>query len=113
MKRPLYVVKGFHDVWMKSYGQVCRWRALDIVGDRWNLLIVRELLISRRLRFTDLQRGLPGIAPNLLINCRLPVGISFIREDRSAPEGVRNIKDCPSEDGPRRRVFPGWVPSSC
>lgn len=53
---------------MKSYGQLCAVAgALDIVGDRWNLLIVRELLISRRLRFTDLQRGLPGIAPNLLV----------------------------------------------
>ena len=52
---------------MKSYGQLCAVaRALDIVGDRWNLLIVRELLISGRIRFTDLQRGLPGIAPNLL-----------------------------------------------
>jgi DNA-binding HxlR family transcriptional regulator len=52
---------------MKSYGQICAVaRSLDIVGDRWNLLIVRELLISRRLRFTDLQRGLPGVAPNLL-----------------------------------------------
>lgn len=52
---------------MKSYGQLCAVaRALDIVGDRWNLLIVRELLISRRVRFTDLQRGLPGVAPNLL-----------------------------------------------
>lgn len=52
---------------MKSYGQLCAVaRALDVVGDRWNLLIVRELLISRRARFTDLQRGLPGVAPNLL-----------------------------------------------
>ncbi|MET1004810.1 MAG: winged helix-turn-helix transcriptional regulator [Propionibacteriaceae bacterium] len=41
-------------------------RALDIVGDRWTLLIVRELLILRQARFTDLQNGLPGIAPNLL-----------------------------------------------
>lgn len=41
-------------------------RALDVVGDRWNLLIVRELLIHRGARFTDLLRGLPGIAPNLL-----------------------------------------------
>ena len=52
---------------MRSYRQLCAVAsALDTVGDRWNLLIVRELLISRRLRFTDLERGLPGIAPNLL-----------------------------------------------
>jgi DNA-binding HxlR family transcriptional regulator len=53
---------------MKSYGQLCAVaRALDIVGDRWNLLVVRELLITRQARFTDLQRGLPGVAPNLLV----------------------------------------------
>lgn len=52
---------------MRSYGQLCSVaRALDVVGDRWTLLIVRELLILRQARFTDLQRGLPGIAPNLL-----------------------------------------------
>lgn len=52
---------------MRSYGQLCSVaRALDVVGDRWTLLIIRELLIRRRARFTDLQNGLPGIAPNLL-----------------------------------------------
>lgn len=52
---------------MKSYGQLCAVaRALDVVGDRWNLLIVRELLIRGNARFTDLESGLPGIAPNLL-----------------------------------------------
>jgi DNA-binding HxlR family transcriptional regulator len=52
---------------MKSYGQLCAVaRALDVVGDRWNLLIVRELLIAGRSRFSDIQRGLPGVAPNLL-----------------------------------------------
>jgi DNA-binding HxlR family transcriptional regulator len=52
---------------MRTYGQLCAVAgALDIVGDRWNLLVVRELLITPLLRFTDLQRGLPGIAPNLL-----------------------------------------------
>lgn len=52
---------------MRSYGQLCAVaRALDVVGDRWSLLIVRELLILEQARFTDLQNGLPGIAPNLL-----------------------------------------------
>ena len=52
---------------MKSYGQLCSIaRALDVVGDRWTLLIVRELLIGGALRFGELQRGLPGIATNLL-----------------------------------------------
>jgi DNA-binding HxlR family transcriptional regulator len=52
---------------MKSYGQRCGLaKALDIVGDRWVLLIVRELLIRPGCRFTDLKNGLPGIATNLL-----------------------------------------------
>ena len=52
---------------MRSYGQFCAMaKALDLVGDRWSLLIVRELLIRGPLRYTDLRQGLPGIATNLL-----------------------------------------------
>jgi DNA-binding HxlR family transcriptional regulator len=51
---------------VRSYGQYCALaRALDVVGDRWTLLIVRELL-SRPCRYHELQDGLPGIATNLL-----------------------------------------------
>ena len=52
---------------MRSYGQYCSIaRALDRVGDRWTLLIVRELLVQGPCRFTDLKNGLPTIAANLL-----------------------------------------------
>jgi DNA-binding HxlR family transcriptional regulator len=52
---------------MRSYGQYCSIaRALDVVGDRWTLLIVRELLLQGPCRFTDLKNGLPGVATNLL-----------------------------------------------
>ena len=52
---------------MRSYGQYCGLaRALDVVGDRWTLLIVRELLLTGSARYTDLRDGLPGIATNLL-----------------------------------------------
>jgi DNA-binding HxlR family transcriptional regulator len=51
---------------MKRYAQVCPLaRALDVIGDRWNLLIVRELLVGPR-RYTDLMDGLPGIGTNVL-----------------------------------------------
>lgn len=51
---------------MRSYGQYCGVAlALDRVGDRWALLIVRELLLAPR-RFTDLVAGLPSVATNLL-----------------------------------------------
>jgi DNA-binding HxlR family transcriptional regulator len=51
---------------MRQYGQFCPVaKALDVVGDRWTLLIVRELSL-RPCRYTDLRDGLPGIATNLL-----------------------------------------------
>lgn len=50
----------------RSYNQLCGLAyALDIVGERWTLLIVRELFAGPR-RFTDLVEGLPGISTNLL-----------------------------------------------
>jgi len=50
----------------RSYHQFCGLAyALDIVGERWTLLIIRELAAGPR-RFTDLLQGLPGISTNLL-----------------------------------------------
>lgn len=50
----------------RSYGQYCGLaRALDVVGARWSLLIVRELLVGPA-RYGELLAGLPGIATNLL-----------------------------------------------
>ena len=50
----------------RSYGQHCTVaRALDVVGERWTLLLVRELLTGPK-RFKDLLEGLPGIGTNLL-----------------------------------------------
>lgn len=54
---------------MRSYKQYCALaRGLDVIGDRWTLLIVRELLLAGPLRYTDLRDGLPGIATNLLVD---------------------------------------------
>jgi DNA-binding HxlR family transcriptional regulator len=51
---------------MRSYRQYCGLaRALDVVGERWSLLIVRELFEVPR-RYSDLLASLPGIATNLL-----------------------------------------------
>jgi DNA-binding HxlR family transcriptional regulator len=50
----------------RSYNQYCGLAyALDIVGERWTILIIRELIAGPR-RFTDLVEGLPGISTNLL-----------------------------------------------
>jgi DNA-binding HxlR family transcriptional regulator len=51
---------------VRSYGQYCPVaRACEILGDRWTLLIVRELVLGR-CHFNDIERGLPGISRTLL-----------------------------------------------
>jgi DNA-binding HxlR family transcriptional regulator len=50
----------------RGYRQACGVaRALDTVGERWSLLVVRELLLGPK-RFTDLQQALPTASPNAL-----------------------------------------------
>jgi DNA-binding HxlR family transcriptional regulator len=77
---------------VKSYDQYCAVaRALDAVGDRWVLLIVRELLAFGPSRYSDLKRGLPGIASNLLAE-RLKVMESdglLRRRESPAPIGAQ------------------------
>ena len=51
---------------MRTYGDGCAIaQALDLVGERWALLVVRELLLGPK-RYTDLRRGLPNASPNVL-----------------------------------------------
>jgi DNA-binding HxlR family transcriptional regulator len=50
----------------RTYGDRCGIaRALDVVGERWALLVVRELLLGPK-RFTDLRVGLPNVGPDVL-----------------------------------------------
>jgi DNA-binding HxlR family transcriptional regulator len=50
----------------KRYNQSCPVaKTLEVIGDRWTLLVVRDLLAGAR-RFQDLLTTLPGIAPNIL-----------------------------------------------
>ncbi|MGZ4175274.1 MAG: winged helix-turn-helix transcriptional regulator [Solirubrobacteraceae bacterium] len=50
----------------RTYGDSCGIaRALDVVGERWALLVVRELLLGPK-RFTDLRAGLPRVGPDML-----------------------------------------------
>ncbi|GAA4599045.1 winged helix-turn-helix transcriptional regulator [Planotetraspora phitsanulokensis] len=50
----------------RSYGDACGIaRALDVVGERWALLVVRELLLGPQ-RFSDLRRALPGASSNIV-----------------------------------------------
>jgi DNA-binding HxlR family transcriptional regulator/putative sterol carrier protein len=50
----------------RQYGQFCGLAAgLDVIGERWTLLVVRELLLAPA-RFSEIADNLPGIGPNLL-----------------------------------------------
>src|SRR6266702_797200 len=58
------MIRGVVD--RRSYGDSCGVaRALDVVGERWALLVVRELLFGPK-RYADLSRGLPGMSQNVL-----------------------------------------------
>ena len=41
-------------------------RTLDLIGERWTLLLLRDLLLQGPRRFLDFQASLPGVAPNIL-----------------------------------------------
>jgi DNA-binding HxlR family transcriptional regulator len=72
---------------MRSYGQYCSIaKALDVVGDRWTVLIVRELLLRGACRYTDLRNGLPGIATNLLADrLRELESAGLVRREEAPP----------------------------
>ncbi len=81
------------------YQQYCgAARALDVVGDRWTLLIVRELILGPR-RFTDLLDGLPGISRNLLTErLRTLERDGIIARDELPPPAARQVYEL-TEDG--------------
>ncbi len=72
----------------RSYGQFCALaRSLDIVGERWTLLIVRELLPGP-MRYTELKTSLKGIATNLLADRLRTMEANGIVERRLEESGV-------------------------
>src|SRR5215207_10476070 len=76
----------------RSYNQYCTVaRALDIVGERWTLLMVRELLTGPK-RLKDLLEGLPGIGTNLLANRRKTLeGEGIVRRATLPPPAGSNV----------------------
>ena len=74
---------------MRSYDQFCALaRALDVVGDRWTMLIIRELF-ARDSRYSDLRDALPGIATNLLAERLRQLQEAGVIEAYDAPPPVR------------------------
>jgi len=81
----------------KTYAQYCPVaRALDVVGDRWTLLIARDLLMGPK-RYTDLRAGLPGIATDILTaRLRTLEQAGFVRRrelPRPAPATVYELTE--------------------
>lgn len=75
---------------LRSYDDPCGIaRALDCVGERWALLIVRELVLGPK-RFTDLRAGLPSASPNVLSQRlrELEAGGVLLRRELPQPSGA-------------------------
>lgn len=86
---------------MKGYRQFCGVaKALDIVGERWTLLVVRDLLLGPR-RFSDLERSLPGITPNLLAKRLTLLRARGLIESVPMPERPSTRVYALTEDGRR------------
>jgi len=74
---------------MRSYDEYCAIaKSLDVVGDRWTLLIVRELALRGACRYTDLRNGLPGIASNLLADRLRELEQAGVLEREEAPPPI-------------------------
>ena len=72
---------------MRSYAQYCPIaKASEILGDRWTLLIVREML-GGASGFNELQRGLPGISRSVLTDRLRSLERAEIIERRTGPKG--------------------------
>ncbi|MFZ0388500.1 MAG: helix-turn-helix domain-containing protein [Solirubrobacteraceae bacterium] len=76
----------------RSYEDSCGIaRALDAVGERWALLVVRELLLGPK-RFTDLRTGLPRIGPDMLAaRLRELEDAGLVAQRRLAPPAARTV----------------------
>jgi len=119
----------------KSYAQYCPMaHALDLVGERWSLLIVRELLEDDQLRYSDLHARLDGCGTNILA-ARLktleqggvirrrqldPPAASWIYELTEYGNGLREVLHVLAHWGarslgppaPRGDLDPGWLPGA-
>src|SRR5689334_16086210 len=97
---------------MKRYGQRCpAARALDVIGERWTPLVVRELLSGPK-RFTDLLDGLPGIGTNILTNRLAGLQDHGVVEKRTlprpAPVAVSELTEAGRALAPLMRELRAW-----
>jgi DNA-binding HxlR family transcriptional regulator len=97
---------------MKRYGQRCpAARALDVIGERWTPLVVRELLSGPK-RFTDLVDGLPGIGTNILTSRLAALQEHGVVEKRTlprpAPVAVYELTEAGHALAPLMRELRAW-----
>jgi DNA-binding HxlR family transcriptional regulator len=76
----------------RTYGDPCGIaRALDVIGERWAVLVVRELLLGPK-RFTDLRAGLPHLGPDVLSQrLRELEQAGVVRRDRLPPPAASRV----------------------
>jgi DNA-binding HxlR family transcriptional regulator len=96
----------------RTYDDACAAaHALDLVGERWALLVVRELLLGPK-RFTDLRTGLPAASPNVLSQrLRDLEAAGVVRRRRLAPPAgsrVYELTDWGGELGPLVTELARW-----
>jgi DNA-binding HxlR family transcriptional regulator len=73
----------------RSYGDQCGVaRSLDIIGERWALLVIRELLLGPK-RFSDLMTGLPGASPNVISQRLRDLADDGVLRQRELPPPAR------------------------
>jgi DNA-binding HxlR family transcriptional regulator len=83
----------------RAYGQYCGLaRSLELVGERWALLVIRDLLVGPK-RFSDLQRGLPKIPSNILTVRLKELEESGIVRRRALPRPPGGVVYELTEDG--------------
>ena len=100
----------------RSYEDGCAGaHALDLIGERWALLVVRELVLGPK-RFTDLRAGLPGISPNVLTQRLTELEhAAIVRRRKLAPPAssrVYELTDWGQELGPIIMDLGRWAAQS-
>jgi DNA-binding HxlR family transcriptional regulator len=87
-------------------------RTLDIIGDRWTILVLRDLLLDGPRRFQDFERSLPGISPNTLSTRLKTLAQTGIVERRfyeqHPPRAEYVLTDKGRELGPMLKALLQW-----
>jgi DNA-binding HxlR family transcriptional regulator len=93
---------------VRSYGQACPIaHGLDLIGERWALLVIRELRLGPR-RYVDLQAALPGIGPSVLSQrLRDLERVGVLRRRRLPPPAASTVYELTEWGAELEPVFTG------